>query len=76
MQTLNYICSFFKVFTALFFYASGSYQKPVGVAEHISQKMCSVYIEEVTQALTHRNILNKYIQFPESPAARQVISQR
>ncbi|XP_049886672.1 putative nuclease HARBI1 [Pectinophora gossypiella] len=65
-----------KVLTALFFFASGSYQRPVGVAKNLSQKMCSVYIEEVTQALTHKNILNKYIRFPDTPAARQTISQR
>ncbi|CAK1592777.1 unnamed protein product [Parnassius mnemosyne] len=38
--------------------------------------MCSVYIEEVTQALTHKNIINKYIRFPDTPAARQAVSQR
>ncbi|XP_063893081.1 putative nuclease HARBI1 [Helicoverpa armigera] len=65
-----------KVLTALFFYASGSYQRPVGVAKHVSQKMCSVYIEEVTEALNHRNILMKYIRFPSTPGARQELSQR
>ncbi|KAG6456669.1 hypothetical protein O3G_MSEX009869 [Manduca sexta] len=38
--------------------------------------MCSVYIEEVTKALTHKNIIHKYIQFPNTPTARQAISQR
>ncbi|KAL4702557.1 hypothetical protein ACJJTC_005089 [Scirpophaga incertulas] len=65
-----------KVLTALFFYASGSYQRPVGVAKHLCQKICSVYIEQVTQALTHANILNKYIKFPDTPSARRAISQR
>ncbi|CAK1585217.1 unnamed protein product [Parnassius mnemosyne] len=65
-----------KVLTALFFFATGSYQRPVGIAKHTSQKMCSVYIEEVTQALTHKNIINKYIRFPDTPAARQAVSQR
>ncbi|CAH2095445.1 unnamed protein product [Euphydryas editha] len=65
-----------KVLTALFFYATGSYQKPIGAANNISQKMCSVYIEQVTQALTHKNILQKYIRFPDTPAARQAVSQR
>ncbi|KAL4719624.1 hypothetical protein ACJJTC_014711 [Scirpophaga incertulas] len=29
-----------EVLTALFFYASGSYQRPVGVAKHLCQKIC------------------------------------
>ncbi|XP_069358752.1 putative nuclease HARBI1 [Maniola hyperantus] len=65
-----------KVLTALFHFATGTYQRPSGVAKHISQKMCSVYVEEVTQALTHKNIIAKYIRFPGTPAARQAVSQR
>ncbi|CAK1582363.1 unnamed protein product [Parnassius mnemosyne] len=63
-----------KVLTALFFFATGSYQRPVGVAKDTSQKMCSVYIE-VTQEPKHKNIINKYIRFPDTPAARQAVSQ-
>ncbi|CAH2109288.1 unnamed protein product [Euphydryas editha] len=40
-----------KVLTALFFYATGSYQKLIGAANNISQKIYSVYIEQ------KRNIL-------------------
>ncbi|XP_048482845.1 putative nuclease HARBI1 isoform X1 [Plutella xylostella] len=65
-----------KVLTALLFFATGSYQRIVGVAKNLSQKMCSVYIEEVTQALICKNMLNKYINFPDTPAARREISQR
>lgn len=53
-----------KVLTALFFYASGSYQQPVGAAQNLSQKMCSVYIEEVTQALNHTNMIKNILNFP------------
>ncbi|CAB3233994.1 unnamed protein product [Arctia plantaginis] len=65
-----------KVLTALFFFATGSYQRPVGVAKHLSQKMCSVYIQEVTEALNDKNIINKFIKFPCTQAARQAVSQR
>lgn len=68
--------NYFKVLTALFFYASGSYQRPIGVAKHIAQKMCSVYIQEVTQALIHPNMLRKYIRFPQTAAERQSVSHK
>lgn len=38
---------------------------------NISQKM-----RKVTTALIHKNMINKYIQFPDTPNARQTISQR
>lgn len=73
---ISFFLSYLQVLTALFFFATGSYQKPVRVAKHLSQKMCSVYIEQVIQTLTHRNIINKYIRFPDTTAARQAVSQR
>ncbi|CAH2208175.1 jg26288 [Pararge aegeria aegeria] len=46
-----------KVLTALFFFATGTYQRPVGVAKHISQKMCSVYIEQLTSGEEKKQIV-------------------
>lgn len=55
---ISFFLSYLQVLTALFFFATGSYQKPVGVAKHLSQKMCSVYIEQVIQATgRHTEIL-------------------
>nr|XP_013189805.1 unnamed protein product [Amyelois transitella] len=65
-----------KVLVALFFYATGSYQRPVGVAKSLCQKMCSVYIQEVTQALNHPAMLEKYISFPKTLADRQAVSHK
>lgn len=73
---MNNLLNFSAGINCAIFFATGSYQRPVGVAKNLSQKMCSVYIEEVTKALIHKNMLNKYIKFPETPAARQAISQR
>jgi hypothetical protein len=60
----------------LYFYATGSYQGPVGVAHNISQKSCSKFIEEVTDALTQKQILDKYISFPATRAARCRVSSK
>ncbi|GBP41300.1 Putative nuclease HARBI1 [Eumeta japonica] len=64
-----------KVLTALAFYASGSNQKPVGMnyLHALSQSSVSNSIKEVTQALNHPTILNKYIKFPQTCQERNVI---
>ncbi|GBP59069.1 Putative nuclease HARBI1 [Eumeta japonica] len=64
-----------NVLTALAFYASGSNQKPVGMnyLHALSQSSVSNSIKEVTQALNHPTILNKYIKFPQTCQERNVI---
>ncbi|KAL0808781.1 hypothetical protein ABMA28_012461 [Loxostege sticticalis] len=65
-----------KVLTSLSFFATGSYQRPIGAGHNVCQKKCSDYIREVTDALIDKNIIDKYIQFPTSLEARQTLSQR
>ncbi|XP_063635094.1 putative nuclease HARBI1 [Cydia splendana] len=64
-----------KVLCALLFFAHGSYQRVTGKAHHFSQEAASVYIEEVTKALNHPNVLNKYIKFPCTREDRNAIKQ-
>ncbi|CAH0730319.1 unnamed protein product, partial [Brenthis ino] len=64
-----------KVLTALSFYATGSYQKPVGMSylHGLSQASVSNAVKEVTRALNTHSILTKYIHFPQSRQERQAI---
>ncbi|CAG4927986.1 unnamed protein product [Colias eurytheme] len=64
------------VLCALLFYAKGGYQCTIGEANHCSQETMSVYINEVTTALTHPNILRRYIKFPASHLERDQIKNR
>lgn len=43
------------------FYTTESYQLSIGVTKNILQKTCSVYIEEIADALNYSTILKKYI---------------
>ncbi|XP_045506222.1 uncharacterized protein LOC123702489 [Colias croceus] len=65
-----------KVLCALLFYAKGGYQCTIGEDNHCSQETMSVYINEVTTALTHPNILRRYIKFPASHLERDEIKYR
>lgn len=64
-----------QVLTALSFYATGSYQKPLGMSylHGLSQSSVSKAILEVTTALNHPNVLRKYIKFPGNRQERQAI---
>ncbi|CAH2088853.1 unnamed protein product [Euphydryas editha] len=64
-----------KVLCALLCYAHGSYQRVSGKALHISQEPLSDYLEEVTTALNHPNILKKFIKFPTTKQERDSIKQ-
>ncbi|KOB76687.1 Uncharacterized protein OBRU01_02427, partial [Operophtera brumata] len=64
------------VLMALLFYATGSYQRPIGVAKNLCQKSCSRFLEEVTQALIHPQMMMKYIVFPQTPLDRLAVSQQ
>jgi hypothetical protein len=44
--------------------------------QNVCQKLCSIHIQEVTQALINPAMLNKYIIFPKTPADRQAVSQK
>ncbi|CAK1580470.1 unnamed protein product [Parnassius mnemosyne] len=64
-----------KVLTALSFYATGSYQKPVGMSylHGLCQASVSNAVKEVTMALNTYNMLKKYINFPGTRQERQAI---
>ncbi|XP_028034310.1 putative nuclease HARBI1 [Bombyx mandarina] len=66
-----------KVLTALSFFATGSYQKPVGMnfLHTLSQASVSKAIREVTMALNNLQILKKHLKFPQTQQERsQVIN--
>ncbi|RVE45217.1 hypothetical protein evm_010107 [Chilo suppressalis] len=65
-----------KVLCALLFYAHGSYQRVTGKANHFSQEAISVYIEEVTTALNHPDIVKNLIKFRTTRQERDTIKQR
>lgn len=67
-----------KVLAALSFYATGSYQKPVGMTflQEISQPSISKAVRDVTLALNDINILRKYIHFPRTQQERKLIVDR
>ncbi|XP_053616898.1 putative nuclease HARBI1 [Plodia interpunctella] len=65
-----------KVLCALSFYATGSYQRIVGMGKYLGQTTVSKYITEVTNALNNRNILSKFIKFPTNRAERDIIRQK
>lgn len=66
----------FQVLCALLFFAHGDYQKIIGEANHFSQEAISVYIDEVSKALNHPEILKIYIRFPTTRQERDRIKQR
>ncbi|XP_037296239.1 putative nuclease HARBI1 isoform X1 [Manduca sexta] len=68
----------FKILVALSFYATGSYQKLVGgtYGTLMSQQSVSRAIRDVTAALNHQLVLNKWIKFPQTRQERDAIKRR
>ncbi|KAJ8728930.1 hypothetical protein PYW07_006626 [Mythimna separata] len=64
-----------KVLTTLSFYATGSYQKPVGMSylHGLCQASVSNAVKEVTIAMNTQRILTKYIRFPQTQQERNTI---
>ncbi|KAJ8910404.1 hypothetical protein NQ315_011368 [Exocentrus adspersus] len=64
-----------KVLTALSFFATGSYQKSVGISylHGLCQTSVSRVVKEVTTALNNENILRRYIRFPQTVHERRTV---
>lgn len=60
----------FQVLCALSFYATGSYQRAVGMGKHVGQTTISKYVTEVTNALTCPDLVNSHIHFPTTTQER------
>jgi len=73
-------CNFFslQVLITLGFYASGSYQRMLGrcIDCAVSQTTVSRCLREITTALNHEQILNRFIRFPSTREERAPIIQR
>ena len=67
-----------QVLVTLSFYATGSYQRLIGnsYGTVMSQQSVSRAIRQVTQALNHPSICNKWIKFPQTFEERLVIKRR
>ncbi|CAG9130974.1 unnamed protein product [Plutella xylostella] len=64
-----------KILCALSFLATGSYQRIVGVTQHLLQRTASRCIRQVVEALNHPSITNKWIVFPLTRQERVKIKQ-
>lgn len=66
-----------KIFTALLFYATGSYQRLIGQSYNISISQSSVSncVKEVSQ-LIYAHLRNEYIKFPTTAVEKQVVKQQ
>ncbi|CAK1585318.1 unnamed protein product [Parnassius mnemosyne] len=62
-----------KILIALSFYATGSYQRPIGdIAAHsVPQQTVSAVLGQVTQGLNMPQLRSKYIRFPRDAAQRR-----
>ncbi|XP_026746107.1 putative nuclease HARBI1 [Trichoplusia ni] len=65
-----------KVLCALSFYATGSYQRIVGMAKCLGQTTVSKYVRQVTDALVTPSILNYFIKFPATLEQRNIIKNK
>ncbi|KAJ8720673.1 hypothetical protein PYW08_006138 [Mythimna loreyi] len=65
-----------KVLCALSFLATGSYQKIVGVGQHLTQRTKSRCIRDVVNALNHNWMVSRWIAFPETPQERSLIKEK
>ncbi|XP_060809930.1 putative nuclease HARBI1 [Amyelois transitella] len=67
-----------KILIALSFYATGSYQTPVGDSKFhpASQASVSKVLEEVTVALNRPEIFHKYVKFPLSRHEREKVKRK
>lgn len=72
---LDYKHVLLQVLAALSFFATGSYQKPLGMSylHGLSQASVSNAVREVTMALNNHQILKKYICFPQTQQERQTV---
>lgn len=64
-----------QVLCALSFLATGSYQRIVGVTQHLAQRTASRCIRQVVDALNHPAIMAKWIVFPKTRQHRASIKQ-
>ncbi|CAB3252712.1 unnamed protein product [Arctia plantaginis] len=64
-----------KVLCALSFLATGSYQRIVGVTQHLAQRTASRCIKQVVDALNHPAVMAKWIEFPKTRQDRAFIKQ-
>ncbi|XP_041970725.1 putative nuclease HARBI1 [Aricia agestis] len=65
-----------KVLCALSFFATGSYQKLVGVGLHLTQRTTSRCINEVVDALNDPWMVGRWIIFPQTPQERSQIKEK
>lgn len=68
----------FQILIALAFYATGSYQTLIGqsVFHNVSQTTVSRAVRQVTEALNHSTIYNKYIIWPLQCQERNAIKAK
>ncbi|KAL0881061.1 hypothetical protein ABMA27_002192 [Loxostege sticticalis] len=69
----TYYFAWRMVLCALSFFATGSYQRSVGMGKYLGQTTVSKYVAEVTNALTCPGVLNRHIHFPISIQERNEI---
>ncbi|CAH0718114.1 unnamed protein product, partial [Brenthis ino] len=65
-----------KVLCVLSFYATGSYQRLVGMGKHLGQTSVSKCVTQVTEALNDPSITDTFIKFPTSRTERDAIKQK
>lgn len=68
----------FQILCALSFLANGNYQKIVGknVDTYLSQSSASRSIRDVINALNNKNMISKYIRFPQNHNDRKMLKSR
>ncbi|CAB3251254.1 unnamed protein product [Arctia plantaginis] len=68
----TYLSVEIKILTALSFYGTGSYRRPIGdiSAHSMAQQTVSSVIAEVTACIDSPNMRRKYIHFPQTPEER------
>ncbi|CAH0717790.1 unnamed protein product, partial [Brenthis ino] len=57
-------------------YATGSYQRLVGMGKHLGQTSVSKCVTQVTEALNDPSITDTFIKFPTSRTERDAIKQK
>ncbi|CAB3222835.1 unnamed protein product [Arctia plantaginis] len=65
-----------KVLCALSFLATGSYQRIVGVTQHLAQRTASRCIRQVVDALNHPAVMAKWIEFHHTHTSQQEFQRR
>ncbi|CAB3251255.1 unnamed protein product [Arctia plantaginis] len=68
----TYLSVEIKILTALSFYGTGSYRRPIGdiSAHSMAQQTVSSVMAEVTACIDSPNMRRKYIHFPQTPEER------